>query len=345
MAEEGFYLGIDVGTGSARAGIFDASGAMAGMGVEPIRDLAARGGLRRAVLRRHLAGLRRGGARGADRGRALAGRASAGSVRRDLLAGRARRRRPAGHGEPHRLRRAERDRVDGPPRHRAGGADHRDGPRRAPLRGRDDLAGDGDAEAALAEGEPAGELGARSALPRPAGLPRPPGDGRRTSARCAATVCKWTYLGHEDGTAASVGRWDAGLLPRVGLEDLAEEGFARIGTHSTPDRASGPARSLAEAAAELGLRPGDPRSPSRSSTPTRAGSGSWARRWTDAAAGRRQPEGAARAHRRHVELPHGGVARAALHRRHLGPLLRRRWSPACGSPKGASRPPARLSTT
>jgi FGGY-family pentulose kinase len=35
--EDNFYLGIDVGTGSARAGIFDASGTMRGMGVEPIQ--------------------------------------------------------------------------------------------------------------------------------------------------------------------------------------------------------------------------------------------------------------------------------------------------------------------
>jgi D-ribulokinase len=36
------------------------------------------------------------------------------------------------------------------------------------------------------------------------------------------TTCKWTYLAHER-------RWDASYFRRIGLEELAEEGFARIG--------------------------------------------------------------------------------------------------------------------
>lgn len=41
--------------------------------------------------------------------------------------------------------------------------------------------------------------------------------------RSACTVtCKWTYLAHEE-------RWDAEYFTRIGLGDLAEQGFRRIG--------------------------------------------------------------------------------------------------------------------
>jgi FGGY-family pentulose kinase len=64
------------------------------------------------------------------------------------------------------------------------------------------------------------------------------------------TVCKWTYLGHE-------GRWDEGFFRQVGLGDLVDEGFARIGTRVRPmgERAGA---LTAAAARELGLAPGIP---------------------------------------------------------------------------------------
>lgn len=64
------------------------------------------------------------------------------------------------------------------------------------------------------------------------------------------TVCKWTYLGQED-------RWDDGYFRDIGLGDLVDEGYARVGTRVRPmgERIGG----LTEAAAaELGLRPGIP---------------------------------------------------------------------------------------
>ncbi|MFO1202143.1 MAG: FGGY-family carbohydrate kinase [Tabrizicola sp.] len=65
-------------------------------------------------------------------------------------------------------------------------------------------------------------------------------------ARSSCTVtCKWTYLAHE-------ARWDAGYFRSIGLGSLAEEGFARIGTTVVnPGSALGPL--TAQAAQELGL--------------------------------------------------------------------------------------------
>ena len=61
-----------------------------------------------------------------------------------------------------------------------------------------------------------------------------------------STVCKWTYLGHEQ-------RWDESYLRGIGLDDLADEGFARIGREVLPI-ATPQGRGLdARAAAELGL--------------------------------------------------------------------------------------------
>lgn len=65
------------------------------------------------------------------------------------------------------------------------------------------------------------------------------------------TVCKWTYLGHADGLG-----WDEDYFRRIGLGELSDEAFRRIGTTVQPmGRAVG--RGLAErAAAELGLARG-----------------------------------------------------------------------------------------
>ncbi len=67
------------------------------------------------------------------------------------------------------------------------------------------------------------------------------------------TVCKWTYLAH----APAGQRWDASYFRAIGLGDLADEGFARIGTDVRPmgERAG----VLSERSArELGLVAGIP---------------------------------------------------------------------------------------
>lgn len=71
--------------------------------------------------------------------------------------------------------------------------------------------------------------------------------GSDTRSLCT-TVCKWTYLGKEE-------RWDESYFRQIGLGALADEGFARIGTRVRPmgERLG---TLSARAAHELGLVPG-----------------------------------------------------------------------------------------
>lgn len=71
-------------------------------------------------------------------------------------------------------------------------------------------------------------------------------------ARSVCTVtCKWTYLAHE-------GRWDADYFHAIGLGELADEGFARIGTEIVDIAAPLGGGLTADAAEELGLVAGTP---------------------------------------------------------------------------------------
>jgi FGGY-family pentulose kinase len=68
------------------------------------------------------------------------------------------------------------------------------------------------------------------------------------------TTCKWTYLAHQ---AADGGGWDAEYFRSIGLAELANEEFERIGTRVRPmgERIGG---LRAQAASELGLGEGTP---------------------------------------------------------------------------------------
>jgi len=69
-------------------------------------------------------------------------------------------------------------------------------------------------------------------------------------ARSVCTLaCKWTYLGHER-------RWDDGYFHAIGLGELADEGFARIGSEVVDPGTAVGAGLTAAAAAELGLMAG-----------------------------------------------------------------------------------------
>lgn len=72
-----------------------------------------------------------------------------------------------------------------------------------------------------------------------------------TSRSLCSTVCKWTYLGHE-------ACWDKEFFNEIGLGDLARQGFERIGTTILPmGQAVGTGLSE-KAAVELGLNIGTP---------------------------------------------------------------------------------------
>lgn len=72
--------------------------------------------------------------------------------------------------------------------------------------------------------------------------------GDPTRSTCTVT-CKWTFLAHEN-------RWDDSYFHQIGLGRLADEGFARIGTRIVaPGTSLGQGLSVAAAEA-LGLTPG-----------------------------------------------------------------------------------------
>ena len=71
-------------------------------------------------------------------------------------------------------------------------------------------------------------------------------------ARSVCTVtCKWTYLAHEQ-------RWDDSYFRTIGLGSLVDDGFGRIGTEVVPGGTALASGLTSEAAAELGLRAGTP---------------------------------------------------------------------------------------
>jgi len=80
--------------------------------------------------------------------------------------------------------------------------------------------------------------------------------GDLTRSLCT-TTCKWTYLAHEaeranDGKAG----WQASFFNQIGLEEFPNEGYARIGQRVRPMGEAIGKGLTTEAAQELGLAPG-----------------------------------------------------------------------------------------
>ena len=74
--------------------------------------------------------------------------------------------------------------------------------------------------------------------------------GSRARSMCTIT-CKWNFLAHEK-------RWSAPYFQRVGLEDFVVENYARIGTDIIAPGSPVGVGLTQQAAHELGLRPGTP---------------------------------------------------------------------------------------
>jgi len=78
--------------------------------------------------------------------------------------------------------------------------------------------------------------------------------GDETRSLCT-TVCKWTYLGHRGADGAG---WDRSYFRKIGLGDLAAEGFRRIGRRIRPMGEPLGLGLTERAAEELGLVAGIP---------------------------------------------------------------------------------------
>lgn len=82
--------------------------------------------------------------------------------------------------------------------------------------------------------------------------------GRDVRSVCT-TVCKWTYLGHEESRdEESVGRWDDSYFDQIGLEDLKRDNYSKIGSVIRPIGETVGNGLSEKSAMELGLKPGTP---------------------------------------------------------------------------------------
>lgn len=73
------------------------------------------------------------------------------------------------------------------------------------------------------------------------------------------TTCKWTYQAHQDSAQTrSIGAWDDSYFKEVGLADLTDEGYQRIGTQIRPMGEAVGSGLTIKSAEELGLKPSTP---------------------------------------------------------------------------------------
>jgi FGGY-family pentulose kinase len=84
---------------------------------------------------------------------------------------------------------------------------------------------------------------------------RATGDDNRS---LCTTVCKWTYQGHlsPNPGSKSIGRWDPTFWQEIGMGEFVKDGFARIGRLVRPMGEPMGSGLTEHSAKELGLRPG-----------------------------------------------------------------------------------------
>ncbi len=295
--------------------------------------------LRRAVVGRHLARVcgRRCAAAVSEAGRGPASRGIGFDATCSLVVLDARRR-PVDRG-PARQRRAERHRLDGPPGRwrRRSASTPTDHPVLRYVGGVISPEMQTPKLLWLKEHLPE-SWRACGALSRPSGLSRPiapPATTRARSARrCASGPTSGTRGGSRGGTRR-IFRQDRPRRSR-------RRGLRAHRPPRAPDGRAGRAASRATAAAELGLAPGT--SVGVSIIDAHAG-GVGLLGTRRPARSRRSARHAPRPHRRHLELPHGGLAASRASSPAIwGPYFSA-MIPGCGSPRAASRRPARSSTT
>jgi FGGY-family pentulose kinase len=80
--------------------------------------------------------------------------------------------------------------------------------------------------------------------------------GKDVRSLCS-TVCKWTYQGHlESENKKTVGRWDSSYFNEIGLGDVVEDDYKKIGQIIRPIGETVPGGLTEKAAEELGLKKG-----------------------------------------------------------------------------------------
>ena len=225
------FIGVDVGTSSARAGVFDETGTLLATARHPITTWHEAGDVveqsSSEIWAACAASVRAAMAEAAIPPRAVKGIGFDATCSLVVLDADGAPLTVSASGDPS----AQCHRLDGPSRDRRSARGQRDAGRRAALCRRLDLAGDGDSQAALAEAASAVELSMRPVISSISPTFSPFARPARRRARCARVTCKWNFSPTNSAGARS-------YFERVGLGRSRR----RTTTRRSATRSSRPAR-------------------------------------------------------------------------------------------------------